>query len=387
MKKLLRFICHLTMRLLHKVKLKYLIPVGVALFFFCDHMGVFTHLRERDFHTEFTYPLEGDLFTWMGQMKRGEPPAVDPINDHGDYTILKHAKSKCVEEDGVHYVSLRLIYLVKSSMDHFEKRQAIRETWGYERRFSDVEIRTVFLLGSRPGDVDLQAKIESEYQGHRDLVQGDFVDSYYNNTLKTLMGLRWAVEQCPTARFYFFVDDDYYVSTRNVLRFLRNPVNYPGYLEEPILNFDEIQENQHHGRKLAQMVDFDIPEDVKLFAGYVFQTPPHRHKPSKWFVPLEEYPFHLWPPYVTAGGYILSRDALVEMFYASYFVERFRFDDIYLGIVAKKIGLEPFHCLEFYFDRKPYRGANYQYVVASHGFSDPNELRRVWNQQKQAGNA
>jgi hypothetical protein len=32
------------------------------------------------------------------------------------------------------------------------------------------------------------------------------------------------------SRFYMFVDDDYYVSTRNLLRFLRNPVNYPRYL-------------------------------------------------------------------------------------------------------------------------------------------------------------
>lgn len=32
------------------------------------------------------------------------------------------------------------------------------------------------------------------------------------------------------SRFYVFVDDDYYVSTRNLLRFLRNPLNYPGYL-------------------------------------------------------------------------------------------------------------------------------------------------------------
>ena len=32
------------------------------------------------------------------------------------------------------------------------------------------------------------------------------------------------------SRFYMFVDDDYYVSTRNLLRFLRNPVNFPKYL-------------------------------------------------------------------------------------------------------------------------------------------------------------
>ncbi len=72
-------------------------------------------------------------------------------------------------------------------------------------------------------------KIEKESALFGDLVQGDFHDNYYNNTLKTMAGLRWAAEMCPTSRFYLFVDDDYYVSPRNLLRFLRNPVHYPRY--------------------------------------------------------------------------------------------------------------------------------------------------------------
>lgn len=34
-----------------------------------------------------------------------------------------------------------------------------------------------------------------------------------------------------------------------------------------------------------------------------------------------------------------------------------------------------------------YSVRNYKYVVASHGFSDSRELSRVWNQQREAGNA
>jgi len=94
-------------------------------------------------------------------------------------------------------------------------------------------------------------------------LKGSFIDTYYNNTLKTMMGLRWAAEACPKvwknehsnawcrgtfkrkalieffpkARFYAFIDDDYYVSTRNILRFLRNPVNYPRYLEDPVIRW------------------------------------------------------------------------------------------------------------------------------------------------------
>jgi hypothetical protein len=35
--------------------------------------------------------------------------------------------------------------------------------------------------------------------------------------------------------------------------------------------------------------------------------------------------------------------AMKDFYYASYFVKRFRFDDVFLGLVAKKLGVEPFH--------------------------------------------
>ena len=114
----------------------------------------------------------GDLRLWMGQLKKGETPSVKPINNH-DYHIRMHSKGKCVEPDGVHYVSLRVVYVVKSAIENFERRSAIRRSWGFERRFSDVPIRTLFLLGSAPGDVRLQARVEEEYQQFRDIVQND----------------------------------------------------------------------------------------------------------------------------------------------------------------------------------------------------------------------
>ena len=90
------------------------------------------------------------------QLKRGDTPDVAPINGH-TYTILKTAKGKCHDEEG-HYSRLRVVYVVKSALPHFERREVIRKTWGYEQRFSDVPIRTVFLLGSGK-DVSLQEEV------------------------------------------------------------------------------------------------------------------------------------------------------------------------------------------------------------------------------------
>ncbi|KAG7197527.1 hypothetical protein KM043_017640 [Ampulex compressa] len=140
-------------------------------------------------------------------------------------------------------------------------------------------------------------------------------------------------------------------------------------------------------RSKRQVFDFELPEDVKLFAGFVFISSPHRHRSSKWYVSLKEYPYHLWPPYITAGAYILSKDALLDMYYTSLYTKHFQFDDIFLGLVAKKANIEPFHCEEFHFYKKDYTKFNYKYVITSHGYSDPNELLRIWNEQKALGNA
>ena len=374
---------------LRLLKAKHWLILLLTTYLLCDYFGVLLYLRQSSYDTSFTFPLEGAVGPLVEQLKAGGHPAVPPVYQH-DYFLYKSCSARCLAEDGRAYQELRGLFLVKSALGHRARRDAIRATWGFEGRFSDVPVRTVFLLGHAPDDVALEAEVEAEAREHQDIVQGSFVDTYFNNTVKTAMGLRWAVEHCPKSRFYMFVDDDYYVSTRNLLRFLRNPVNYPAYLQEDVITFDEEKlRDQIKLRHLNQLVDFDLPDDVRLFAGFVFaRSRPHRHRSSKWFVPLLEYPFDYWPPYVTAGAYVLSRAALVDMYFTSYYTKLFRFDDIWLGLVARKAEVVPFHCPEFHFYPKDTsRVQHYKFVVASHGFSDPDFMKAFWLKQKEAGNA
>lgn len=247
----------------------------------------------------------------------------------------------------------------------------------------------MFVLGVTY-DPEVQRRVDDESLKYGDIVQADFTDSYYNNTIKTMISITWTVKYCSKSKFYFFSDDDEYVSTKNVLRFVRNPLNYPQYLEA---HFEAVRRNRtkqpnHVNRGLKQIVDIDLPDDAELYAGYVFHTSrPHRHQPSKWYVSLSEYPYDFFPPYVTAGSFVLSNKVLKKFYYTSFYTQHFRFDDIYLAILAKKLEIAPLHNDNFYFDKKPYSVHGYQYVVASHGYSDPDELQRVWEQQKGVGNA
>lgn len=183
--------------------------------------GVLLHFYAKDYFKEFTYPLEGDITPFMEEMRSGGNPSVEPINSH-DYLMIKQAKGKCImDKSEFKDKDIRVVYIVKSALDHFKQREIIRKTWGYEKRFSDVRIKTVFLLGSTETDPETMSKIQDESYKYSDIIQGNFIDTYYNNTIKTMMGLRWAAELCHQARFFAFFDDDYYVSTRNILRFLR----------------------------------------------------------------------------------------------------------------------------------------------------------------------
>lgn len=346
--------------------------------------GIYIHLLEKDFATTFQYPLDDvDILTYVQQLRDNKKPTVKPINVH-NYTFTSNCQHKCIESDGT-VLEPRLVFIIKSAMEHFSHRSAIRQSWGFEKRFSDVDIRTVFILGV-PSPLhpnhELQSLIDIERDQFQDIVQANFYDTYFNNTIKTVMGFKWAIEYCSHSRFYMFVDDDYFVSTKNVLRFLRNPVNYPEYLQEAdhdlshfasqlkhsalltTNNNSSVAVNDEQFRKMHYLVnqyahhtidnkehvneikrylekaspnqiaslaksppiagDIELPPNVKLFAGYVFETKPLRHRFSKWHVSLNEYRWDKWPPYVTAGGYILSKEALTIMYYVSMYTKHFR---------------------------------------------------------------
>lgn len=309
--------------------------LAVPIIFLVDLCGLMTHLYELDYETHYRYPLHNESSAQQLE----------------NYRFLR-MPGFTAEQDKLN--PPRLTILVKSAIGNVQRRQAIRKTWGYESRFSDVHIRRAFLLGvSNDNGNDA---VDEEARENGDIIRANFMDTYFNNTIKTMMGLRWAHDHYNNSDFYMFVDDDYYVSIKNVLRFLGR------------------------GRQTHHQSD--------LFAGYVFQTAPLRHKFSKWYVSLAEYPFDKWPPYVTAGAFILSRDALRKMYNVGRNLPLFRFDDIYLGIVALKAHIPVHHCDGFLFHRPTYYGPDsYSDVIASHGFNDPVEMERIWNECRSANYA
>ena len=311
--------------------------------------GTYEYLFQTSF-SYFSYPIEVDMPRLVRQVMNGETPNHDPINTPIFAPIINSA-DKCDQEE--ENVSVFLLFMVKSKVENFKEREVIRKTWGNEYQYFGVPIRTMFLLGVRQNDIMLQKQVMDEQDMYRDLIQEYFVDAYFNNTIKTMMGFKWVTKHCKNAKFVMFVDDDYFVATPKVIRYLEQKENAKDY-------------------------------NVNSFLiGYVWEfVIPLRHKSSKWYISLEEYPYRSWPPYPTAGSYIMTTQTVQQFYIAMQYTRSLRFDDVFIGIVAWKLHIRPEHNMNLcYYRPKEDTIEAYKDVLASHGFKDPEDLYRTWQRQ------
>lgn len=258
-------------------------------------------------------------------------------------------KPDCYNDDGEFEASMKLTIVVKSSVLHFKKRMAIRETWGFEQQlWPDVAIRTVFNLGlSNHAYFRDQIDIESEV--FQDIIQSNFMDSYYNNTLKTVMGMQWAVQTCKLTDFFFFVDDDFVVSIENLINL--------------------IKENKYN-------------KYTHLYLGHIHaQSVPFRDPTHKWYVSTIEFPDDVYPPFAAGGAVLYSRTGLQLIRKGISNSKHFRLDDVFIGIAAKKSGVGAIHNEHFrmYHKINLTDYSNFKSTIASHGFGDIDEMVNVWN--------
>ena len=86
---------------------------------------------------------------------------------------------------------LVLLVVVCSAMSNFQERQTIRDSWASDVDSLAPQTKVIFLLGT-VGNLtnDLQTNVTRESDIHDDILQVDFIDSYANLTVKSLMLLK-----------------------------------------------------------------------------------------------------------------------------------------------------------------------------------------------------
>lgn len=204
-----------------------------------------------------------------------------------------------------------LLLAVKSLAPHFDRRQAIRQSWGRAGVIANQTVVTVFLLGNATSEdyfPDLSEMLHYESVRHNDIIQWDYRDSFFNLTVKEVLFLDWIQTRCSGARFIFKGDDDVFVNTYRILEFL-------------------------NGLSGSRAKDLFVG-DVITNAG------PHRDKKLKYFIPESMY-IGMYPPYAGGGGYLYSGDIAARLRNATQHVALYPIDDVYTGMCLRKLGLAP----------------------------------------------
>ncbi|KAM6973019.1 N-acetyllactosaminide beta-1,3-N-acetylglucosaminyltransferase 2 [Aplochiton taeniatus] len=203
-----------------------------------------------------------------------------------------------------------LLFALKSTPQHFERRQVVRETWGKEAVYEGgLRVRTVFLLGSGSmDDTDLSHLLSFEAKHFGDLLQWDFEDSLFNLSLKEHVFYQWSLKNCPNVLYVFKGDDDVFVNTESIL----------GYLQT-----------------------IQPPESSKAYIGQIISTAsPLRDPKSKYYVPVSFYD-GAYPAYAGGGGYIFSGALLGPLYEVSLVIPFFPIDDVYTGMCFQALGIPP----------------------------------------------
>ncbi|XP_067331894.1 beta-1,3-galactosyltransferase 2-like [Channa argus] len=313
----------------------------------------FVTIHQADVNTSFhkkegVSPLQGKpSFENTALANTSQTHDLSATVNHGTFPYIINEPDKCTK--GQH--GPFLVLLIATEARQVEARNAIRQTWGNESVAPALGFIRLFLLGKNEGELGLlqQRMLEAESQRYHDIIQQDFLDSYKNLTIKTLMGMNWVAMHCPQASYVMKTDSDMFVNTEYLIYKLLRP-------------------------GLKPKRNFFTGNNMRGFA-------PNRNKNSKWYMPPELYPSEKYPTFCSGTGYVFSGDLASKIFQASLSIRHLHLEDVYVGICLAKLQIEPTPPPnEFLFNhwRVSYSSCKYSHLITSHGFH-PNELLKYWH--------
>ncbi|XP_038270998.1 UDP-GalNAc:beta-1,3-N-acetylgalactosaminyltransferase 1 [Dermochelys coriacea] len=241
-----------------------------------------------------------------------------------------------------------LVVMVSSQPTDIEARQAIRVTWGSKKSWGDRQILVLFLLGQgaeREDSLDALS-IEDESILYGDIIRQDFMDTYNNLTLKTIMAFRWVSEFCSNTKYIMKTDSDVFINPGNLVTFLQN-----------------------------------INSSDSFFTGYpLIDNFSYRGFYRKTYISYDEYPFKVYPSYCSGMGYILDGKLALKIYEMMSHIKPIKFEDVYVGICLNMINVN-IHILEdtqlFFLHKINFNICKYRHLIAVHGISS-SEMIRFW---------
>ncbi|CAC5362048.1 unnamed protein product [Mytilus coruscus] len=235
------------------------------------------------------------------------------------------------------FESIQLLFVVKSHILNFGKREAIRKTWGHVK---NLRIKTVFVVGQSH---NMDHFLDWESKRHKDVIQLKIEDKYENLVYKTVYALLSLSKHNIRTEYVHCVDDDRLVNAINV--------------------YDIAKQN------IAQ-------SDTVMLGFMVYLSRPDRSLTSKNYISFEDYPFLYFPSYII-GGTILTNMKTIHMLSTGIgHVRLIQIEDVYIGMVATAFKIEMRHHKGFFPFKKPVE--MFRNILSSPGYDLAYALLRDW---------
>lgn len=307
-------------------------------------------LKSHYLHKQSEKSLLKKILTNFKQISGKENGELPPENETSankatptptqSFTFLINEEDKCKDKTPF------LVLLIATTARELQQRRAIRHSWGSEAAVPGAHIVRLFMLGidteGHSGDV-----LQRESEQYHDIIQQDFLDTYNNLTLKTLMGMRWVASYCSGTRFAMKTDSDVFVNTMHLIENLLRPLP---------------------------------PSTQNYFTGHLMKGhTPIRNKASKWYISEEEFPGDRYHPFCSGTGYVFSGDLAAKIVNASLIVKHIHLEDVYVGFClnAKGVEIVPVSYSLFNLHKVPFSPCTYNKIITSHHI-EPHEHIHYW---------
>ncbi len=233
----------------------------------------------------------------------------ESMNGQNVYNYVHTNSDLCTRNQSKHK-GVFLLIMCLTAPSETSRRAFIRRTWANVTYVLGKRVAIVFLLAKTKSD-KMNQIIDVENRLYKDICLKDFIDSYENLTLKTMMGFRWVNSFCNQTKFVLKIDSDTVPNLRNLIRHLDKQTKETTYQGHLI----------HHGKPVRT-------NDTWL---------------RRWLVPESAYPHPTYPSYANGPAYLVSGNLVEKIVSVSNHIPYILIEDVYGAMLMKTIGVIPSH--------------------------------------------
>ncbi|CAH1241655.1 B3GALT1 [Branchiostoma lanceolatum] len=220
---------------------------------------------------------------------------------------------------------------------------------GDESNIPGVVIRTIFAVGVSD-DAGIQQTLKNENETFGDVIQENFADSPRSLAIKQVMGLKWAFQFCPNAKYVMKVECNTFVNIFSLVKYLKRL--------------------RGAGSR-------------RLVLGWVYNDSAPVRDPEgedrEWYVSMDDFPRETYPAYAGGFAFVMSSDMPRLLYEASLTTKYLFMDDIYVGICLEKLGIAPRHHGGFCHWDVEIDSCHYNWLIATRWVDSPEKTRRFWS--------